>query len=630
MCGIYGYIGRSGNPDGHGGTGEPCGDAAAAMRDVMVHRGPDGEGVWRDPEAPVCLGHLRLAIIDLSGGAQPMRTAEEDLVVTFNGEIYNHGQLRDELRARGHRFRTDHSDTEVLLHGYREWGEALPEKLNGMWAFAIWDRTRRRLFISRDRFGKKPLFYAATREAFVFGSELRAVAAHPATSTSLSTLALKKYFAFGYIPAPHTIYQSVRKLPGGHSLTIALDDAIPTVRQYWDYRIEPFETIPKDPDAEWGGRLLELLDAAVKRRLMSDVPLGVFLSGGVDSSAITALAARHMTGGLKTFSIGFTEASFDESVPAKRVAEHFGTDHTCETLSMEKALELAPRIAAMLDEPMGDSSLLPTYLLCGVTRKRVTVALGGDGGDELFAGYDPFVALRYAELYNKLTPKPVHEAIRMAASLVPVSHRNMSLDFKVKRTLRGLSYPRPLWNPIWLGPLAPTDLEDLFREPTDPEAVYEEAINAWEGAGCDHVVDKTLYFYTKLYLQDDILVKVDRASMLHSLEARSPFLDVEVADFARRIPWRWKHRKGVGKHILKQALEGLVPHDIIHRKKKGFGAPIGKWFAEGRLHPTPPVQPMPMDWSETTRRFANHRAGRCDERAFLWNAWLLGAWGGVR
>jgi asparagine synthase (glutamine-hydrolysing) len=614
MCGIAGFVGPGDLQIIH------------RMNATQAHRGPDGTAAWKDAELPVHLGHVRLSIIDIAGGAQPMWTADRQIGVIFNGEIYNHLELREELKALGHVFQTDHSDTEVLLHGYRAWGEALTTRLNAMWAFAIFDRQRRRLFCSRDRFGKKPFYYFHRPGTFAFASELTALSQHPGCERRVSRRALQKYFAYNFIPSPLSIYEGVFRLPGGHSLVYDISADKLTVAPYWDFELEPFEDIPADPEAQWGERLRELLDRAVRRRLMSDVPLGTFLSGGIDSSAVTAFAARHVPqGNLKTFSIGFRESSFDESARAQRVADLFRTDHHPATLSMEGAKALLPEILSKLDEPMGDSSILPTYLLSQHTRKQVTVALGGDGADELFAGYDPFRALKLARLYDRLVPKPVHEAIRLVVARLPVSHGYMSLDFRLKRTLRGLSYAPPLWCSVWMASLAPHELEELFSEPMVLEDLYSEAVEQWERCRQPDLVDRTLQFYTKLYLQDDILVKVDRASMMHSLEARAPFLDIELVDFVRRIPSRYKFRNGETKYILKKALEPVLPRDVLYRSKQGFGVPIGKWLREGEFQPGADGAQL-VDRAFVRARLAEHEAGKVDQRAFLWNAWILENW----
>lgn len=624
MCGIAGFI----DPGMRGSQA----DFAAVMNrmtDVIAHRGPDGSGAWSDPERGLCLGHRRLSIIDISGGAQPMASSDGDLVVVFNGEIYNHAQLREELIAKGHRFQSHHSDTEVLLYGWREWGEAMADRLNGMWAFAIYDRKHGIVHLSRDRFGQKPFYYTYQNGVFAFASELSGIEAFAKTSaavsTSLSPRAVQKFFAYGYVPAPLSLYEGVYKLPGGHCLSFRLAERSFSVRQWWDFVLEPFagNEIPKNPEEEWGAEIRSLLDQSVQRRMMSDVPLGVFLSGGIDSSAITAFASKHSEK-LETFCIGFEEASFDESLYARDTAQLFGTSHHDDVLSMDGASDLLAEIASKLDEPLGDSSLLPTYLLCRFTRQRVTVALGGDGGDELFAGYDPFRALRYANLYKTLLPSPVHAGVRMVMARLPVSHRNMSLDFKIKRTLRGIGYKRQIWLPVWMGPLDPDGVRDLLNEPVDLEDLYSEAVEQWDACRSKNIVDKTLQFYTKLYLQDDILVKVDRASMMVSLEARSPFLDIDFINFVRRIPSSYKLRGGVTKYILKKALEPVLPASILYRAKKGFGVPVGRWFRDGVLNVDPKTMPAPVRPEFVKALNESHRLNKSDERAALWNAWLLG------
>jgi len=612
MCGICGFSGSGDLED------------LKTMTAMLAHRGPDGEGLWHDVSRSVYLGHRRLSIIDITDGTQPMWSGDGQLGVIFNGEIYNHRELRSDLEKKGHVFLTDHSDTEVLIYGYREWGADLPNRLNGMWAFAVYDRLQGVLFISRDRFGKKPLYYTLQNHTFVFASELNALIRHPSVDASISKKSLMKYFAYGFIPSPHSLYRRIYKLPGGHNLSINLKKLAVKTWKYWEYVLEPFEKIPRNPEMYWGEQIRELLEKAVKRRLMADVPLGVFLSGGIDSSAVTAFAARILGGeNVKTFAIGFHEKSFDESAYAQFSAEYFKTDHHLDMLSMERARDLLPEIVARLDEPMGDPSLLPTYLLSRETRKRVTVALGGDGGDELFAGYDPFHALRMAELYQSMVPKPVHRAIRMAVGFLPVSHRNISLDFKLKRTLRGLSYAMPYWNPIWLGPLDPEELRELFNESVDMEEIYSEAIDCWESCSQSNLVDKTLQFYNKLYLQEDILVKTDRAGMMNSLEVRSPFLDIDLVDFVRRIPHRFKYRNGKTKYLLKQALSPVLPRVIRNRKKKGFGVPMGAWFQKKRLCVDSSGTDAVMNRDAVRRKVFEHQGNRADHRLFLWNLWLL-------
>jgi asparagine synthase (glutamine-hydrolysing) len=604
MCGIAGFA-------GHGSPAD-----LQRMTDALAHRGPDAEGSWSDPERPVHLGHRRLAVVDPATGAQPMWTEDGEIGVVFNGEIYEHAALRRELEARGHRFCSHHADTEVLLHGYREWGTGLVQRLNGMWAFALYDRPRRRLWLSRDRFGQKPLYWARTPRAFVFGSELSAVLRHPEVPGGLCPTALRKYFAYGYVPAPRAVHRGVHKLPAGCSLSLELPDGEPRVTRYWDFRLEP-ELRPR-PEA-WLDELRERLERAVARRLVADVPVGVFLSGGVDSSTLAFLAARHCKPGeLRTFSIGFEDASFDESRPAARVAEALGARHRCTLFSADRARRSAASLAARLDEPVADPSLLPTELLCGAARREVTVALGGDGADELFAGYDPFRALRLAALYTRWVPRPLHLAVRLLAARLPTSHRNMSTGFRLGRALAGLSHPPRLWNPVWMAPLGPAELAELLGEPVSPDELFAEAIDAWNASAHLSSVDRTLQFFTRLYLQEDILPKVDRASMLHGLEVRSPYLDIELVDLVRRMPAGLKLRDGRTKWILKRAAASWLPAEVLRRAKKGFGVPVGSWLQQGLA---------PFDAAAGSsfhrRRLEEHRAGRADHRLYLYAQWLL-------
>ena len=558
-----------------------------------------------------------------------MTTPDSELSIVFNGEIYNHAELRGELQALGYLFQTDHSDTEVLLLGYRAWGESLLKRLNGMFAFAIFDKQRGRIFLARDRFGKKPLYWFQRNGVFAFASELTALLHHPACPRNESVLALKKYFAYGYIPAPLSVIEEIFKLPGGWCSTLDLTSGKWSPRKWWEFVLEPSQDEPTPARCDaWAAELLEKLDQAVSRRLMADVPLGVFLSGGIDSSAVAALAARHLPAGrLRTFSVGFTDPSFDESVHAREAAAFIGCAHEMEILDLSRARELLPGLLARLDEPMGDASILPTWLLSGFTRRHVTVALGGDGGDELFAGYDPFKALQKAELYSRIVPGTLHPAICLLASRLPVSHANISLDFKIKRTLRGLSYRDELRLPVWMGALEPSEIDDYFGDHTPQEELYIEAIEAWEAAGTQaHSVDRALQFFTRLYLQDGIMAKVDRASMLHGLEARSPFLDLEVVDFARRLPHTVKLYQGTTKWILKKALEPVLPASILSRKKKGFGTPVGSWLREGAITPEIPSDSMGHAAAVVKKALDSHRAGRSDERLFLWCQHVLNAW----
>jgi len=609
MCGICGFVGKGDRRD------------LEAMMAALVHRGPDDAGQWTDPDRRLFLGHRRLSIIDIEGGHQPMFDADGRIGVVFNGEIYNHLELRRQLQAKGYRFRTDHSDTEVLVHGFTEWGEGLPHRLNGMFAFVIYDRRRGTLFLARDRFGEKPLYYAHVNGGLAFASELDALRRHPAGRTAIERAALMKLFAYGFLPAPLTLYKNIRKLPAGKSLTYSLTDGTLTGRTYWRFAVEPEE--PGRPDSELAEELRARLSEAVRRRLMSDVPLGIFLSGGIDSSAILAMAAQHRPPDeIDTFAIGFHEPSYDESGFARLMADAAGSRHHLEMLSLDDARALVPEVLGRLDEPIADPSVLPTWLLSRFARRSVTVALSGDGGDELFAGYDPFAALRPAEWYRRLVRGPLHRGLRRLADLLPHSSANMSLDFKVRRALRGVSYPPECWNPSWLGPLDPAEIADLFQEKVRAEEVYAEAIAAWREAPSADPVDKTLEFYTRFYLQDNILTKVDQASMMHSLEVRAPFLDNDLVEFVRRLPSRYKIRDGRRKYLLKEALRPLLPAGIIDRPKKGFGIPLTEWMRA--LPPQSSKSGIPfIDENVWAHRWSSHLSGDADHRQFLWCCYVL-------
>jgi len=609
MCGIAGFAGMGNAP------------LIVAMTSRLVHRGPDGEGFHIDAEAGVYLGHRRLAIIDIAGGRQPMWNETGDVCVVFNGEIYNHAELRDELIAKGHVFASHHSDTEVLVHGYEEWGGALPIRVNGMFAFAIYDVTRSRLFLARDRFGEKPLYYFFNKGTFGFASELSALALHPAFDRSVDMRSLQKLLAYGYVPAPNAIYVRANKLPAGHSLTYDVAAKTMGVAQYWQFKIEVDEGIEDKHEPALVEALQHLLKQAVCRRLISDVPIGFFLSGGIDSSAVLGMAVQTLPPErTKTFTVGFVEPSFDESAYARAVAERFGTQHHETLLHLDDARTLINEVLGRLDEPLGDPSILPTYLLSRFTREKVTVALSGDGGDELFAGYDPFKALGIAKLYQKLIPPALHGRLRSLAERLPISQRNMSLDFKLRRGLMGLDYGPELWNPVWMAPLDAADLREVVREPVRVEDVYEEAIGCWEGAQATNLIDRSLEFFTRFYLQNAILTKVDRASMMVSLESRAPFLDNDLVEFCRHLPNRFKYRRGTTKYLLKKALHGLLPNSILHRKKKGFGIPLANWMKSTPL-PETPAGLGGIDQAAVAQRWREHQDGTRDHRLFMWT-WL--------
>jgi len=609
MCGIAAFVGLGDGRD------------LTSMMDALRHRGPDGEGAFVDTSTGVHLGHRRLAIIDVAGGAQPMWNEDHTVAVIYNGEIYNHQELRELLVRNGHVFRSDHSDTEVLVHGYEEWGVDLPRHLNGMFAFALLDRFRRRLFLARDRFGEKPLYYLHKGRFFALASELHALYAHRAFTPQIRQESVQKFLAYGFLPSPSTLLEGVSKLPAGCHLTYDLETNTAHAAHYWEFNLEPARELARADEIELAGELRRLLFQAVRRRLIADVPVGLFLSGGLDSSSILAGAAAAIPREqIRTFTIGFTEPSFDESRFAEQVAKENGTHHAVDRLDLDTAHQLIPDVLSRLDEPVADPSIVPTYLLSRFTRRHVTVALSGDGGDELFAGYDPFRALRLARVYRAVVPPPIHAGLRRLATRLPISDGNMSLDFKLRRSLTGLSYPPAMWNPVWLSPLDPTMMRRFFERPLHAADLYSEAVAQWETGSSHTLIDRTLEFYTRFYLQENILTKVDRATMMCSLESRAVFLDNDLVEFCRRLPARFKYRRGDRKYLLKRAMQGVVPESVLARPKKGFGIPLAKWL---RLLPVDRApEPVPgIRLDEVARAWQEHREGRVDHRLFLWS-WL--------
>ncbi len=617
MCGIAGIVSYAPPPNR---------DDLVRMTRAIAHRGPDDEGFHLD--GPCALGFRRLAIIDLATGHQPM-TADRATVV-FNGEIYNFRELKADLEGRGQTFATT-SDTEVLLHAYLQWGSGFAERIDGMFAFALWDRVAQKLICGRDRFGKKPFYYADTDGLFLFASELKALIQHPACPREVDPGALRRYLAFEYVPTPHAIFRGVKKLREGHVLVV--DRVGVREERFFQLRAPTRGRRCSVEEATEEVRLR--LRTAVKKRLVSDVPLGVFLSGGIDSTGIVAMAAPEVPR-LRTFAIGFEEASFDESRYARLAAETFGTDHVEERLTAATCLDLIPKAADQLDEPFADPSYLPTHLLSRFTRKHVTVALGGDGGDELFAGYDTFLADPFAAAYQAM-PELMHRTLRTAASHLPTGSRNMSLDFRIKTFLAGARFPERYRHQAWIGSFTPETMERLLApawraEPDWAKDVYAD-IDALAAECPARGLDWALRYYLSLYLKDDILVKVDRASMATSLEVRAPYLDTALVEFVLALPAQLKMRRFQRKWLLKRALRGLVPDEILDRKKKGFGLPLTEWLRG-------PLRPMLEDVlgeasvrqagffepTEVRRLLDEHVAGRADHRKPLWTLMMFELW----
>ena len=570
MCGIAGWANldpRTPPPDGGA-------ELLRAMCDRMHHRGPDSEGYLVDDG--VALGMRRLAIIDLLTGDQPTFNADRSVAVVLNGEIYNYREVRAGLEKRGHKFRTE-SDTEVLPHLYDEYGRDMVQHLNGMFAFALWDEKRKRLFIARDRFGEKPLYWGVFNRTLMFASEPKVLLAHPAVKPELNLNALRQYLSFDYVPAPLSIYEGISKLPAAHTLT--LENGEIKVERYWRLSYETRQPVPSVADAT--EQLRELLAESVKMRLVSDVQLGVLLSGGIDSSMVAALAVRASSETVKTFSIGFAEASFDESQYARAVAKFLGTDHHEERFSASLAANLVGEIGAWMDEPISDPSLVPTYLLSRFTRKHVTVALGGDGGDEIFAGYPMYFGHYMARAYLAVPGFLRRGLVEPMVNLLPVKTKNLSFDYRARRFITASHYDEVARHHVWFGSFTPDDTEQLLSEEakraSEPD-IYRDARRLFAECDSKNIIERMQSLDTQFYLAEDILTKVDRASMAVSLEVRAPYLDPCVAEFAASLPPSYKLHGYTSKYILKKAAKGLVPPFVWRRGKKGFGVPFAKWL----------------------------------------------------
>jgi len=620
MCGIAGFIVEDKNA--------PVDEREVlldAMCRVITHRGPDDQGTLARGRAAI--GMRRLSIIDLAGGHQPIFNEDDTIAIVFNGEIYDYQNLKKELQSRGHKFRTN-SDTETIIHAYEEYGEDCPNHLRGMFAFAIWDEPNQKLFVARDRAGKKPLYYTQTKSgAFLFGSELKSLILHPEFEREINYESLSAYLSFGYVPDPLCIFRNVHKLAPGHTLTFQNNKI--TTRQFWDFRFEESKEYNEDVYLE---ELRSLIDEAVRVRLVSEVPLGAFLSGGVDSSTIVGYMARNMNQPVKTFSIGFNEDTYNELKYARIAAKHFGTDHH-EFIVTPDICQMVDELAWHFDEPFADSSALPTYMVSKLAREHVTVILSGDGGDELFAGYTRYVVDKKRSGLGRL-PRFVREGL-----MKPLSEA-LPHGFKGRNYLRNIS-------------LAPVDryIDSVshFTELNKRSLYTKEFQSKLNGNGfsaghrlfrsfankieSNNPVDPLLYLDSKTYLPGDILTKVDRMSMAVSLEARVPLLDHKLIDFVTRIPASLKMKGFETKHIFKRAVRGLVPDEILDRPKQGFGVPVEDWInnqLHERIHETltdtKAKQRGLFDLRYVDVLLDEHERKRRDHSSSLWVLFMLETW----
>lgn len=644
MCGIAGFWDTAQRM-----TTDGLSNLVQRMADTVTHRGPNDGGVWVDGQVGLALGHRRLAIVDLSPeGHQPMLSANNRYVVVFNGEIYNFLDLRRQLESSGHAFR-GHSDTEVMLASITQWGvQAAIQRFNGMFAFALWDRQERVLYLGRDRLGEKPLYYGWMNQTFLFGSELKALKIHPHFQPQIDRNVLALFLRYNYIPAPYSIYQNLYKLPPGTLLTWNGSESHPAPVPYWSARAAaeqgvamPFSGTETDAIAD----LEALLQDAVGLRTIADVPLGAFLSGGIDSSTVVALMQAQSSQPVKTFTIGFYEDHYDEADYAKAVAQHLGTDHTELYITPEEALAVIPKLPTLYDEPYSDVSQIPTFLVSQLAKQSVTVSLSGDGGDELFAGYNryflgrkiwntigwipPVLRQMAAQGITQVSAKSWDRVFANVSALVPPKLHSANPGHKLHRLAEILAAPNPdvMYRQFvshWQNPAAvvlgsgepPTTLSDRQQ---------------W--AQLADFTQRMMFLDMMTYLPDDILVKVDRASMGVSLEARVPFLDHRVVEFAWRIPLSMKIRHGQGKWLLRQVLYKYVPPALIERPKMGFGVPIGRWLRgplrdwaeallnEHRLQQEGFLNPLPI-----RQMWAEHLSENRDWQYALWDVLMFQSW----
>jgi asparagine synthase (glutamine-hydrolysing) len=602
------------------------------MTSTLRHRGPDDEGYY--VEGPVALGHRRLNIIDLATGRQPIANESRTVHAMLNGEIYNYRQLAAVLRERGHRFTTS-SDTEVIVHAWEEYGEDCLAHFNGMFALVVWDAERRTLFAARDRMGEKPFYYAERPGTFVFGSELRALVAHPAVGRDLDLRGFSRYLTNGYIPDPHTILEGIFKLPPGYSLTVA--EGKTRLTRYWDLPFDPHRPRPIRTRQAWAEALWEALRTSVRHRLVSDVPLGVFLSGGIDSSAITAAAVALEPGRrFQTFSIGFEEPSYSEERFARAVAERLGTEHHQFTFTATDAAAVLARLGTLLDEPLADPAFLPTVDLARHTRNSVTVALAGDGGDELLCGYPTALALPPARALNRL-PRGVLRAVSRLVDALPASTSYGSPGALLKQFFRGAEQPLDVAVQLMMGGLTPGEQRALVT-PVVRKAVasfdpYADITDAMQTAPIDDAISRLVYHHSKLYLAGQTLVKVDRATMAHGLETRAPFLDPALVELTCAMPSTLKLHGFTTKYILKRALDGRLPDAVLGRRKQGFGVPLARWFRgplrsilQDALSPERLRRVGLLEPDGVANLIAEHLGGRRDHRKVLWTLLAFELW----
>lgn len=619
MCGICGFVHRERRP------AEP--GVLASMLGTLVHRGPDDAGTF--VEGPVALGMRRLAIIDVAGGRQPMTNESGDVVLVFNGEIYDYRERAAELRSRGHQLRTD-SDTEVIVHLYEEHGDDCVEHLRGMFGFALWDRSRRRLLLARDRMGIKPLYYTFTADGIAFGSEIKALLRHPGVTARLDPEALGLYLSLKYVPAPHTFFDGVHALEPGH--TLVWDDSGARVRKYWDLSFRGAEEPSGDDEVATVDELLDVLSTAVDLHLRADVPFGAFLSGGLDSSLVVALMSRALAAPVRTFALGFerTAGARSELPFARTVAEAFGTEHFEVLTGPDDFIADAERVIWHLDQPIADQATVATYRLAAAARAEVKMVLTGEGGDELFAGYARYAAERWSPAFRAL-PSALRPAVWGAAQRLPRLRRAKIALYALLQSGESARFAN--WFPLFNDTDRQRVLSPELRRATLPDGAARLFGEHLARAGTTDPVQRMLYVDSKTWLPDFLLLRGDKLTMAASLEARVPLLDHVVAEFAAARPARDKVRDGRGKYLLKQAARRLLPAEIVDRPKQGFPVPISDWFrgpardfVHDLLDPSTLRRRGLFDSTEVARLLADHDRGRADHGPLLWGLASVELW----
>lgn len=598
------------------------------MTSTIFHRGPDEDGFYMNGH--VAMGMRRLSIIDLEGGKQPICNEDGNLWVVFNGEIYNYPELKKQIKQKGHRLKTK-SDTEIILHCYEEYGDDFIKYLRGMFAFSLYDEVDRKLILGRDRIGIKPLYVYEDDEKIIFGSEIKAILKRGNLDTTLDFQALDMFLSLEYIPAPYSIFKRVRKVPPGHMLIIGQDGT--AQKRYWD--VDRVDKLNYGGEEEILEALREQLSDSVKSHLLSDVPVGAFLSGGIDSSSIVTYMAKHYDKAIKTFSIGFEDSSYNELEYARMIAKRCGTDHH-ELVLQPNIINLVEELLKFIDEPFGDFSIFPTYLVSKLAREHLKVVLSGDGGDELFAGYDTYLADKVYQYYKSI-PSAARNLIDDFARRLPPRPQKKGFVNIMKRYIEGAGLPEKLHHTRWMIFLDEAEKQKLYSDnllsELDIERTYDIILQHFKRTGYDEHLDRELYVDLKTYLSDDILVKVDRMSMANSLEARVPFLDHKVVEFSFSIPAKLKMKNYRRKYILKKSMEGVIPSEILQKKKEGFSIPIKNWLRNE-------LKPMMYDvlnrdsirrdnffkWDHLEAMMNNHVVGVENNSHKLWALMVFKIW----